>query len=578
MGTDCETIGCKAPNGLACSGHGDCVPPGVCVCRRGYGHDDCGTLLPDPTVPSCPYDCWGLGECDRERGICRCFRGHSGPDCSANACPNKCSGHGVCVPGTLPTRWGTRGAAIELPLSMRGGEAADEGRGLASGRDDRLAEVATPGGCECEPTHTGVDCSVRRCAFDCHGHGSCIDGRCTCDAGFTGTACAFRSGAARVPGSEAAPPRLTFDAAAADIRPPARPARRTVPCAGAGNCTGHGTCRADGVCECDEGWVGAGCADRPCNSSHCHPGRGHCVHGVCRCRSPWLGPRCEIGRCPLDCSGPGHGYCNTSSASCVCSPGWRGKACELPSCQRGCSGHGTCARGVCSCRPPWEGEACDRLGLPERRMPTAEELEAGVLFTKGREGAVDGETGAGVVRSAPPPPPPPPPLPLPAPPPVPSPLSPNTPPASPVPSEVLVEAEAPPPPSPPPPPPPPPATDAADAANAAATHGASDPLNCPFACGAVEGRGVCDGGVCYCTNGWTGEACQLPISAEAVVRLEIEREQRDALRRNASRGDRELTGAAASPSSPQPPQARPGAWRLVVRRGMRLRREVDLDD
>lgn len=40
----------------------------------------------------------------------------------------------------------------------------------------------------------------------------------------------------------------------------------------------------------------------------------------------------------------------------------------------------------------------------------------------------------------------------------------------------------------------------------------SDPIRCPMGC---TGKGICRGGACYCEPGWTGVACQMPISASA---------------------------------------------------------------
>ena len=43
---------------------------------------------------------------------------------------------------------------------------------------------------------------------------------------------------------------------------------------------------------------------------------------------------------------------------------------------------------------------------------------------------------------------------------------------------------------------------------------AADPLRCPLGCHA---HGLCRHGQCFCSTGWTGVACQLPLAAAAVL-------------------------------------------------------------
>ena len=45
----------------------------------------------------------------------------------------------------------------------------------------------------------------------------------------------------------------------------------------------------------------------------------------------------------------------------------------------------------------------------------------------------------------------------------------------------------------------------------------TNPLRCPFGCGARHGRGICAAGVCMCALGWSGMACQRPLSAAVVA-------------------------------------------------------------
>ena len=67
------------------------------------------------------------------------------------------------------------------------------------------------------------------------------------------------------------------------------------------------------------------------------------------------------------------------------------------------------------------------------------------------------------------------------------------------------------------------------------TNGGGDPLNCPYLCGEHEGRGICQERVCFCTNGWTGAACQYPLVAAAAVGAELRRAQREQVEAEAAR-------------------------------------------
>jgi hypothetical protein len=419
-------------------------------------------------------------------------------------CPNGCSGNGRCVAPTIPLT-----AISRAPHTISHPSNSEHGVG-------RLSGMAAAGGCECDAQHTGHDCSLLRCPSNCHGHGTCVNGTCVCDAGYQGDACDY-----------------------AECMPP---------------CRNGGVCAGGGVCRCGVGFIGHDCSiphsgggsDSSDSSSSGRGGGGgggqlqevpvslslqltpplslppppplprpDCPHGGsanlscagrgtcqedgrCACTSPWLPPRCELGACPGPsprglCSG--HGYCNASAALCTCKPGFAGADCSTPWCPRQCSGRGRCDQrtGRCACDPPFSGLGCELLA------PAA------------------AATAHGTSPSRPSPPlqwlssPPPPPSPSSAPP---SPSSPCPSPPSPPP---------PPPPSPPPPPPPrpkpprplrhppqPPPIEPED--------GLFDvPSTCPFACGARDGRGVCRGGTCYCSNGWGGAACQLPLSAAVLI-------------------------------------------------------------
>lgn len=57
------------------------------------------------------------------------------------------------------------------------------------------------------------------------------------------------------------------------------------------DCGPHGVC-AEGVCRCDDGWTGARCDQRPCDS-RCHD-HGQCKNGTCVCTQGWNGRHCTL--------------------------------------------------------------------------------------------------------------------------------------------------------------------------------------------------------------------------------------------------------------------------------------------
>jgi len=178
------------------------------------------------------------------------------------------------------------------------------------------------------------------CPRNCSGRGSCVQGTCSCHAGWMGDTC-----------SVVIPTCLN-------------------------NCSQAGQCNKENyTCICTPGHSGADCSIvEHCSSS--------CQHGTCTglsntwpctCESAaWGGKYCSepLAFCPNECSR--HGTCD--HGTCKCHVGYAGTDCSTetfpPVSLRGCvtdtdcGTHGVChidrvGTGVCTCAPDWSGEDCD---------------------------------------------------------------------------------------------------------------------------------------------------------------------------------------------------------------------------
>eukprot|EP00750_Incisomonas_marina_P008772 INCI15692.1.p1 GENE.INCI15692.1~~INCI15692.1.p1 ORF type:complete len:1996 (+),score=190.66 INCI15692.1:245-6232(+) len=362
--TCAERANCAADH--HCSGHGSCLR-GQCACHPDYTGTACDMLKP------CLHNCSGHGVC--HQGVCACLPGFVGLDCSVRNtefCPSGCSSRGDCFNGQCYCNPGFKGDACETEIVCPTGAAQTKFTSDSSNRT--LTEVA------------------------CSGHGICQYGKCFCDPGFSGPACASRVGPLAV--------------AATSV---AQAAGCSTGSFGT-SCSAHGVC-VDARCHCFNGFAGSSCelahtCDPECGS------QGVCLFGTCQCKPGWRGPSCRdeahhdctlqkpelISGVPVSCSG--HGRCDASSGDCVCSDGWFGDACEVgvsagPEPAAAASGavennismvpaslvdradcsmrcvHGEClatggtgsltatesapaAEVYCSCEPGWRGAECNR--------------------------------------------------------------------------------------------------------------------------------------------------------------------------------------------------------------------------
>lgn len=280
--------GCSlSSNATQCSGHGLCADHD----KDGVNHCFCvpGFIGPACAQKTCPTHCSEHGYCDAEKQECVCEDEWAGSDCSKSRCPNDCSGHGRCD-------------ALE---------------------GDKQLRV-----CYCVPEWKGDDCSHRVCprgadGVECSGNGVCRDGKCACDAGFTGEACGQR---------------------------------KCVQDCGHGSCV----CPADRPCscKCESPWFGPQCSRRcPLDCS----GHGTCSPwGWCNCETRWSGLACEKPHCPEQCNG--HGHCNQTDLTCNCSPVYPGEACDKLKCPSLChytTKRGECLFDKCHCYPGYTGVSCE---------------------------------------------------------------------------------------------------------------------------------------------------------------------------------------------------------------------------
>ena len=242
--------------------------------------------------------------------------------CPTDAAGQQCSGHGMCELAACLCDTGWGGSTCEMPLCGTSGCGPH-------------GECAGASGCVCADGWSGEQCDKAACVSDCSGHGSCVDGVCSCAAGFHGVDCGAHTA------------KACKDS-----------------CNGNGNCAVAGVGAAP-VCLCHSKFVGVACELEIGCPSNCN-GNGLCKGGKCQCYQGYSGAECTS-FCPHNCTlAPNvfgtltpRGRCSMDN-KCICKDGYSGPDCSQE-CPSRCFGHGECDDGVCICHEGYMGVDCGRL-------------------------------------------------------------------------------------------------------------------------------------------------------------------------------------------------------------------------
>ncbi|EFC49938.1 predicted protein, partial [Naegleria gruberi] len=197
---------------------------------------------------------------------------------------------------------------------------------------------STPGGNNSGNNSTSNGTVTDKCTDINCVHGSCIDGACQCETGYTGSLC-----------------------------DQAITSNNTDKCADI-NCV-HGSC-SEGVCQCETGYTGSLCdqAVTSNNTDKCadiNCVHGSCIDGVCQCETGYTGSLCDqavtsnnTDKCAdINCV---HGSC--IDGVCQCETGYTGTLCDQavdPCTNIKCGSHGSCSKGVCVCTDGYTGSNCE---------------------------------------------------------------------------------------------------------------------------------------------------------------------------------------------------------------------------
>jgi hypothetical protein len=358
---DCSV---KCPN--SCGGtNGECLDgadrDATCVCHENFALPDCLECEADRIGPNCDIPCGtgpnglicsGAGNCTYStifgpQKLCSCAAGYNGSECQVT-CPGSppCSGHGQCV------------------------EFMDGRQPLCSCFRDSVRGYWAGDACEtCTPQfNKSTDCT-RACpmanGLPCNGHGQCVDGTCFCDRNLQQEWCMADCSQSAIPGAANSLCATTYCRDIGIFGPTCESS-----CPGRvgtllkASCSGHGYCsegiRGSGLCTCVDGYAGPSCNLKCANNTGgviCSGfARGRCeyntttLRATCACRARFAGVACAID-CPtragIVCAG--HGTCNsgyTGDGACSCAAGWTGVGCDVPCLCN--SNHGTCDHKFCA--------------------------------------------------------------------------------------------------------------------------------------------------------------------------------------------------------------------------------------
>jgi uncharacterized repeat protein (TIGR03803 family) len=216
------------------------------------------------------------------------------------------------------------------------------------------------GVCACQSGYSGTDCSLT-CPGGptCSGHGTCNGTTCTCSSGYSGTDCSLTC-----PGGPTCSGHGTCNGTTCTCQSGYTGASCSTPtCPGTPICSGHGTCSGT-TCTCSSGYTGADCSTPTCPGTPVCSGHGTCSGTTCTCNSGYTGASCSTVTCPGTPVCSGHGTC--SGTTCTCSSGYTGADCSTPTCPGTpvCSGHGTCNGTTCTCSSGYTGPSCSTPTCP----------------------------------------------------------------------------------------------------------------------------------------------------------------------------------------------------------------------
>ncbi|XP_041050032.1 tenascin isoform X3 [Carcharodon carcharias] len=206
------------------------------------------------------------------------------------------------------------------------------------------------GVCQCFSGYTGEDCGQELCQFDCGEYGTCINGVCVCDESHTGEDCRIKLCPNNCSGQGICINGLC-------VCDEGLTGEDCTDLACLNNCYNRGRC-VDGECICDEGFTDQDCSEIICPND-CYD-RGRCVEGVCYCDEGFTGEDCGELVCVNNCSN--NGLC--VNGQCVCNEGYTGEDCSEWACLDNCNNRGVCVDGVCICNEGFTGESCGELACP----------------------------------------------------------------------------------------------------------------------------------------------------------------------------------------------------------------------